>query len=865
LHYYPGHSNVYWRHAIFVDTFKSNINVRNVSLSNNGIGFRDSQGDVNVVFRNSTLVNNTNGIVSARSGNGYAAYHNNLFLNNRNSGLYLDYAYNNTIHSNIFDSNYDGIKADAPASENIIRDNIITNSTDAGIFFTDVQYENPIYNNVIRSNSEGIRISDSKLANVTRNQISSSNDAGIYLSASQQCTFVKNRLTDNTKGILVSFSSNNNFYDNYLNNTQNIDVGDEGSRNIWNTTKSTGPNIVDGPNIGGNAWANPSNTGYSQICADSNGDGFCDVPWTIPDGNGDLDKLPLHIASPISHTIFVTVGFGGTITPAGPEVPVPDGGSQTFTITANSGYRIVDVVVDSVSQGSISSYPFTNVHEDHTISATFEPIPPTSHTIFVTAGVGGTITPAGPEVTVPDGGSQTFTITANSGYRIVDVAVDSVSQGSISSFPFTNVHEDHTISATFEPIPPTSHTIFVTTGVGGTITPAGPEVTVPDGGSQTFTITANSGYRIVDVVVDSVSQGSINSYPFTNVHEDHTISATFEPIPPTSHTIFVTAGVGGTITPAGPEVTVPDGGSQTFTITANSGYRIVDVVVDGVSQGPISSYPFTNVHEDHTISATFLPISNGTYVINSSADPFTIINPYGINTYPEGTNKAYVTQGKPGSELLNVVVDDITHPKPANDVWTFTNITANHNIKTVGQAIPGQVHVIFSLHPGYGPAPLTVSFTDESLGNPTSFYWQFGDGYTSTEQNPVHTYHIPGVYTVTLRATNNQSGGIGVWHKAITVTDGVIPQPTPTPVPGVISALFTASPVTGNAPLNVQFQDQSSGNPVLWTWDFGDGQTSQEQNPLHQYTSKGTYSVTLLVQNDKYSGSLTKTGYIEVM
>lgn len=160
--------------------------------------------------------------------------------------------------------------------------------------------------------------------------------------------------------------------------------------------------------------------------------------------------------------------------------------------------------------------------------------------------------------------------------------------------------------------------------------------------------------------------------------------------------------------------------------------------------------------------------------------------------------------------------------------------------------------------------PLTVTFTDGSLGSPTSFYWQFGDGFTSISQNPVHLYQTPGVYTVTLRATNSQNGGVGVWNNAITVTSGLTPIPTPTPVPDEITAAYIADLMSGSAPVDIRFQDQSTGNPVSWTWDFGDGQVSPLQNPTHRYTTPGSYSVTLLAQNNRYSGSLMIPGFIVV-
>jgi PKD repeat protein len=68
-----------------------------------------------------------------------------------------------------------------------------------------------------------------------------------------------------------------------------------------------------------------------------------------------------------------------------------------------------------------------------------------------------------------------------------------------------------------------------------------------------------------------------------------------------------------------------------------------------------------------------------------------------------------------------------------------------------------------------------VACTNLSLGSPTSWYWQFGDGAFSTLENPIHTYTIPGIYTVTLRATNDRTGGIAELEDAVTVTNGMVP------------------------------------------------------------------------------------------
>lgn len=86
-----------------------------------------------------------------------------------------------------------------------------------------------------------------------------------------------------------------------------------------------------------------------------------------------------------------------------------------------------------------------------------------------------------------------------------------------------------------------------------------------------------------------------------------------------TYTITASAGTGGTITPSG-EVTVSSGASQSFTIAADTGYKIADVLVDGASVGAVTSYTFTNIEADHTIAASFA-VGPWIYFANPSALP----------------------------------------------------------------------------------------------------------------------------------------------------------------------------------------------------------------------------------------------------
>jgi PKD repeat protein len=155
----------------------------------------------------------------------------------------------------------------------------------------------------------------------------------------------------------------------------------------------------------------------------------------------------------------------------------------------------------------------------------------------------------------------------------------------------------------------------------------------------------------------------------------------------------------------------------------------------------------------------------------------------------------------------------------------------------------------FSASQTTGNAPLTVAFTDNSTGAPTSWSWDFGDGGTSALQNPSHAYATAGTFTVSLTADG--PGGMD----NVTKVDYITVNP---------AAQFSASPTTGPEPLTVSFTDQSTGGPTSWSWDFGDGETSVLQNPSHDYPTGGSYTVSLTATGPGGSVTETKTGYINV-
>jgi PKD repeat protein len=138
---------------------------------------------------------------------------------------------------------------------------------------------------------------------------------------------------------------------------------------------------------------------------------------------------------------------------------------------------------------------------------------------------------------------------------------------------------------------------------------------------------------------------------------------------------------------------------------------------------------------------------------------------------------------------------------------------------------------------------LSCVFTDASSdldGTVTAWRWTFGDGGSSTERSPHHTYAVGGTYTVTLVATDDDEA-TGTLAKPISVTPAA-PNQAPT-------ASFTAS-CTG---LSCAFTDTSTdpdGSVTTWEWDFGDGSTASTRHPTYSFATEGTYNVTLIATDD---------------
>jgi PKD repeat protein len=284
-------------------------------------------------------------------------------------------------------------------------------------------------------------------------------------------------------------------------------------------------------------------------------------------------------------------------------------------------------------------------------------------------------------------------------------------------------------------------------------------------------------------------------------------------------------------------------------------------------KSPVSHTFITNVVRDFTVkmvSENECGRDESSYTIRVSPNtvlPELVVNaneqtgcaPFTVNFYnnSRGANLFRYDWGDGSTPTITRTAPEVVrHTFTTSGTYTITLTASNGCSDTTTTE---QITVL--------PAPVTGFSADVTLGCPglavqfrntsadgVSYVWNFGDGTTSTEFQPRHVFTgAQEYYTVSLTATNS------LGCTATTTLNQyihVVPPPT---------ALFNVAPSTLISIPNYtfRFEDESTNNPTIWAWDFGDGTTSALQNPSHTYPDTGKYVVTLRVSNQQ--GCFTTT------
>ena len=302
---------------------------------------------------------------------------------------------------------------------------------------------------------------------------------------------------------------------------------------------------------------------------------------------------------------------------------------------------------------------------------------------------------------------------------------------------------------------------------------------------------------------------------------------------------------------------------------------------DGV--GSYAQNP-THVYDTPGVYSITLNVSNSAGMDSVTAQDFIT-----VTAVPVAPIANFTTNVSGGLSPLGVQFNDTSDNAPTSWLWNFgDSITSTDKnpihtyttqgnytvILAVGNVAGNNTTTIidciivnalpnadFTSNETQGIIPVTIQFNDTSTLSPTSWLWNFGDNVTSTEQNPVHQYNNTGNYTVSLYVSNN------VGNTTTTKQDYIYVAATP-PMPPVAQFYGIPTNVTMSyeefVPVNVQFNDTSIGSPTTWLWDFGDNNTSIEQNPMHTYNISGLYNVSLNVTNSIGMSNITEVEYINI-
>jgi PKD repeat protein len=220
------------------------------------------------------------------------------------------------------------------------------------------------------------------------------------------------------------------------------------------------------------------------------------------------------------------------------------------------------------------------------------------------------------------------------------------------------------------------------------------------------------------------------------------------------------------------------------------------------------------------------------------------------NMAPQTLPNSYYLSSKPAYfGILTWPPVDPANPSMCN----LTNIPAGYRFVfgiDPPTGVPGRPVAMASATPLAGVAPLGVAFSSAGSYDPAgvslSYLWTFGDGSTSTQANPSHTYQSVGTYSAQLQVSNGSTSATAS-PLSIVVTNAP-----------ALAAAASAAPMTGVAPLMVNFSSAgSAGANLAYNWNFGDGTTSTAANPSHTYQSAGSFTARLTVSSGTNTAAST--------
>ena len=423
-----------------------------------------------------------------------------------------------------------------------------------------------------------------------------------------------------------------------------------------------------------------------------------------------------------------------------------------------------------------------------------------------------------------------------------------------------NVTPTATVTATSTTVPVTTTTAPTTTATPATTQTTVIPTTTATTAVPTTTATATPVPTATTVVATTTAAPVIPAAGFTAsiVSGTAPLTVQFTDDSTNSPTAWSWSfGDGITSAVENPSYTYTTAGTYTVTLTAtNAAGTNVDTQSNYITVNAATAPPVADFSQSATSGTTPFAVQ---FTDTSTNTPTSWSWNFGDGNTSTDENPSYI-YSTAGSYTVSLTA---TNAGGSNSTSVADDVTVTEGTSVIPVAS-------FTESDTTGTAPLTVQFTDDSENSPTAWNWYFGDGGTSTDENPSHTYTNPGIFVVTLTATNAAGSNQSIQQDSIRVSAAPVAEATFAPVatalpqPTLPTVTFEGTPTSGAAPLVVRFTATAPGSPESFAWDFGDGGTSTEQEPTYTYTSSGTYSVTLTVKYLDGDRPSEKENYIVV-
>lgn len=559
--------------------------------------------------------------------------------------------------------------------------------------------------------------------------------------------------------------------------------------------------------------------------------------WDFKDGNTSTEADPTHIFNQIgtfdvdltvgdvdgnSDTKSITITVNGTgVPPVAVASANPTEGDGPLEVVFDGSASTDDVSIESYAWDFMDGGTSTEVNPTYTfntpgiydVELTVTDIEGLTDTDIVTITVN--------EVNLPP--VAVATATPESGDAPLEVSF--VGSGSTDDVAIVSYAWDFTDGGSSSEADPTY--IFATPGTYDV------ELTVTDGGGLTDT-------AIVTIEVNTPNEAPNAVAEATPLSGETPLEVTFTGSNSTDDVGVVTYswdfGDGGSSTEADPVYTYTTAGTYDAVLTVTDGGGLTDTATVSIEvSDPTNESPVAVASANPTEGEAPLPVI---FDGSASTDDVGIVSYFW--DFKDGTTsneispvKAFDTAGTYDVELTVEDAGGLTD----TDTITITVTSGNQGPTAVITADPTS-----------GDVPLTVQFTGSGSTDDVgivSFDWDFGDGGTSEEADPEYTFTTVGSFEVTLTVTDGE-GASDTDTITIVVNDPVIND---APV-----AVADATPISGDAPLEVDFDGSASSDDVAiveYLWDFGDGNSSDEISPTYTFVTPGEYTVVLTVSDEE--------------